>query len=306
MTAGETRQSIEICDLGWHGELIRTNRFELLFVASTHSVLTEVEKGVFVPLRTNQRQQANINLSVPNTFGYPGMGGVGTDEDAQIRPMPNQAQGRIPTQFVAKQNLVKWTPQINRIMSIPGSASVPQIDWTQFELGKNEMLFLESHVIPPEFVRRIQAQFGPEALVACFMSHRWAADGSPKWRSEREANMPDNRWLIEQKILQLQQANGPNQMQAGNSPRPVDVWLRYQPDLFRWIHQASIPSAELGPFALARQTTPKGGRRGDDLVLLDPSDPNTWLLAIVVPKNDGWILYRKRMRFQDLSGNQAQ
>jgi hypothetical protein len=258
-----------------------------------------VEKGVFVPLRTNQRQQANINLPVPATFGNPGMGGMRTDEDAQVRPMPNQAQGRIPTQFVAKQNLVKWTPQINRIMSIPGSASVPPIDWPQFELGKNEVQFLESHVIPPEFVRRIQAQLGPEALVACFMGHhRWAADGSPAWRSEREAsNSQDNQWIMQQ------QANWAQQMQSGDSRRPVDVLLAYQPDLFRWIHQASIPSAELGQFALARQTTPKGGRRGDDLVLLDPSDPNTWLLAIVVPKNDGWILYRKRMRFRDLAGN---
>jgi hypothetical protein len=306
MTAGETRQSIEICDLGSRGELIRTNRFELLFVASTHSVLTEVEKGVFVPLRTNQRQQSNVNLPVAATFGNPGMGGVGTNEDGQVRPMPNQAQGRIPTQFVARQNLVKWTPQINRIMSIPGAASVPQIDWTQFELGKNEVQFLESHVIPPEFVRRIQAQLGLEALVACFMGHhRWAADGSPAWRSAREAsNSQDNLWIMQQQMIQMQQqANWAQQMQSGNSRRPVDVSLAYQPDLFRWIHQASIPSAELGQFALSRQTTPKGGRRGDDLVLLDPSDANTWLLAIVVPKNDGWILYRKRMRFRDLAGN---
>ena len=104
-------------------------------------------------------------------------------------------------------------------------------------------------------------------------------------------------------IQMQQQANWAQQMQSGNSRRPVDVSLAYQPDLFRWIHQASIPSAELGQFALSRQTTPKGGRRGDDLVLLDPSDANTWLLAIVVPKNDGWILYRKRMRFRDLAGN---
>ena len=73
--------------------------------------------------------------------------------------------------------------------------------------------------------------------------------------------------------------------------------VQFEADLFRWIYQASLPVSDQGPFALTRQTTPKGGTICDDLTLLDTSDLMAWLLAIVVPENDDFVVYRKLMRF---------
>ena len=48
-----------------------------------------------------------------------------------------------------------------------------------------------------------------------------------------------------------------------------------------------------------KQTAPKGGAIGDDLPLLDSSDPKAWLLVIIVPEKDDFVVYRKLMKFQD-------
>ena len=37
----------------------------------------------------------------------------------------------------------------------------------------------------------------------------------------------------------------------------------------------------------------------DDLPLLDSSDPKSWLLVIVVPEKDDFMIYRKLMQIRD-------
>ena len=79
----------------------------------------------------------------------------------------------------------------------------------------------------------------------------------------------------------------------------VAMEMLNEPELFRWIFQASVASVDQGTFALMKQTSPKGGAIGDDLPLLDSSDPNAWLLVIIVPEKDDFVVYRKLMKFQE-------
>ncbi len=298
MSAAETRRALVIRDLNQSGDIVRTNRFELLFVASTHQVATDVEKGLFTPLNTGLSFNEDTRVWAGGRQGFVGQNGraIGIRDrnfaapiaagDGQARTVPTQVQGRIPTQFAATQDLAKWTPQINRLMSIPGTAASPEVDWSEFDLKTAELQSLSGHQIPPKLVNLAKARWGEQVMVACLTGKdRWAYDHSQGWRSERSANIP------------FQQLN--NFQIQGIPQDQVTIQMLQEPDLFRWIYQASVAAVDQGTFRLMKQTAPKGGAIGDDLPLLDSSDPKAWLLVIIVPEKDDFVVYRKLMKFQD-------
>ena len=298
MSAAETRRALVLRDLSQSGEIVRTNRFELLFVASTHQVTTDVEKGLFTPLSTGSSLDRNSQLWAGGGPGvviqngrvinFQGPGPVSTvpPSDAPIRQLTTQVQGRIPTQFAATQDLAKWTPQINRLMSIPGSAASPEVDWSEFDLTIAESQPMQSHQVPQKLVNLAKARWGEQAMVACFNGKdRWAYDHSQRWRSARPAGMS-------MQVI--------NNFQVPGVPQDrVATEMLNEPELLRWIFQASVASVDQGTFALIKQTSPKGGTVGDDLPLLDSSDPKAWLLVIIVPEKDDFVAYRKLMKFQE-------
>ncbi len=299
MSAAETRRALVVRDLSPSGDIVRTNRFELLFVASTHQVTTDVEKGLFTPLSTGSSKDRNSQqwagagsgFVIQNgrmiTFQGPGPASVVAASDGPIRQLTTNVQGRIPTQFTAMQDLAKWTPQLNRMMSIPGSAARPEVDWSEFDLTTAESQVIQSHQVPQKLVSLAKTRWGEQAMVACFTGkNRWAYDHSQSWRSARPAGMS---------------AQVINNVPIQGMPQETDVALQmiFEPDLLRWIYQASVAAVDQGTFALIKQTSPKGGTIGDDLPLLDSSDPEAWLLVIIVPEKDDIVVYRKLMTFQE-------
>lgn len=292
MTVAETRRSLVVRDLSPKGEVVRTNEFELLFVASTKAVPTPVEKCLFTKLESGSSlaQFGVIYAPGQNPWAPGGIrygNNMPLSKVVVVNPIEGtssltaiEIQGRIPGQFTATQNLSKWTPQVNRLMSIPGSAASPQIDWSEWDLGEYDKETIRKNAVPPKLVNATRTRFGPEAMVACLTGKDgWALDRAPGWRSNRVINQ------------QLQQPM--YQRYEGLQHGPM-----HEADLFRWLYQASVPPTEQGAFALTRQTTPKGGAICDDLALLDPSDPDMWLLLVVVPEKEDLVVYRKLMRFR--------
>jgi hypothetical protein len=53
-----------------------------------------------------------------------------------------------------------------------------------------------------------------------------------------------------------------------------------------------------GIFEVISQISPNGSDGFEDLTMLDGSNPDEWLLVIVVPQEDDWIVYRKLYRGQ--------
>lgn len=269
MSVAETRRALIVRDLGPKGDIVRTNRFELLFVGSTHQVATSVERGSFTSLKTN-----------PNgTMG-------GRSENGLVRSVTTQMQGRIPVQFTAIQDISKWTPQINRIMSIPGASASGDVKWSEFELSPEQRQSIRNSVIPPELIGRVKNQFGQDAMVACFTgSNGTAYDRATGWRSARSGTEPSVMNRPYQRGIPLEW-NSVNH-------------LIYEADLLRWIYHASVINSEQGSFAFTCRTAPKGGALCDDLPLLDTSDPSAWLLVVVIPEKDDFVVYRKLMRFSN-------
>jgi hypothetical protein len=195
-------------------------------------------------------------------------------------------QGRIPVQFTAIQDISKWTPQINRIMSIPGASASGDVKWSEFELSPEQRQSIRNSIIPPELIGRVKNQFGQDAMVACFTgSNGTAYDRAPGWRSARSGTEPSVMNRPYQRGIPLEW-NSVNH-------------LIYEADLLRWIYHASVINSEQGSFAFTCRTAPKGGALCDDLPLLDTSDPSAWLLVVVIPEKDDFVVYRKLMRFSN-------
>jgi hypothetical protein len=283
MSSAETRRGMVIRDVGDDGSIVRTNRFELLFIASTRQVATDVRKGVFSAMSTGQSlddpYQQQMYAGMPRRYSP-------TGGEAIERP-PARLQGRIPTEFTATQEMAKWTPQLNRMFWIPGPGAADDeapINWQALMDGVSLEGMLSGHTVADALRSRVQQKFGPKAIVAVLGSHgRWAYSQDANWHL-----VNGNRFdQIDRRFASIRRGLEEWNMLPGD--------LQGQPALFRWLYQYSA-GVRYGLFSLTSQVGPTGSEDLDDLPILDTSDPNLGLLIVVVPRGDDLIVYRKLLR----------
>lgn len=275
MSSAETRRGLVLRDIGDDGATVRVNRFELLFIASSRPVTTEVRKGIFAPLRTGH-SMTDLQLRPQNPY-QPRPTYAALDLN-QIKRSTAQTTGRIPTEFMTTQELAKWTPQLNRIFSIPGEKDEAVIDWAALTEGITIPEMYVTRTINSELQARVEAIFGPKALVACVRSNH-----------QRALSRPEEWWAASGPHT----ANNLRTNQYGYPRLPED--LTHEPDLFRWIYQHSV-AMPYGMFSLTSQIGPTGGEELEDLPILDSSDSRQHLLVVVVPRGDDLIVYRRLLR----------
>ncbi|MBC8116560.1 MAG: hypothetical protein H7062_19380 [Candidatus Saccharimonas sp.] len=290
MSSAEARRGLVLRDVGDDGTVVRTNRFELLFIASSRSVTTDVQKGVFKTLGTGGQmannsavfQQQQMLLMQQQRSGRPNRAMSG---ELMGDKSPPRIAGRIPAQFQVTQDLAKWTPQLNRMFWITGPTDEQPIDWSAIADGQITPALLGNRAVSAKLQERVRKQFGDKAMVACLGPNgAWTFDSQRSWWTNvDEGANPYYR----NRQLQLNQWGDP----TGIALPPE---IQQQGALFRWVYQHSV-ALPRGLFALASQVGPKGGAELDDLPVYDPSDPNHALLIVVVPKGDDLIVYRKRV-----------
>jgi hypothetical protein len=297
MSSAEARRGLVIRDVGDDGSIVRTNRFELLFIAASRPVTTDVRKGLFAPLGTGGSMAGNSMALYQQQLvqqqlmqrqmrsGRPG-GPIGGSDDLLSAKNPPRIEGRIPAQFRVTQDLAKWTPQLNRMFWIPGSTDEQPVDWNAITEGQVTTAMLDSHTISGELHERVRRQFGNKALVACLGPNgRWAYDRNPSWWTHR--GQSGNPYINQQRIQYAQFQD------YSNTQLPVEI--QQQGDLFRWLYQNSV-ALPRGLFALASHIGPKGGPALDDLPIYDPTDSERALLIVVIPVKDDFVVYRKLVR----------
>jgi len=276
MSAAETRRGLVLYDVGDDGSIVRTNRFELLFIASSRSVSTDVRKGIFSALGTGSSLD-DLNVRRPNRFQQaPGYMTINLD---QTRRLSSKIEGRIPTEYTVTQEMAKWTPQLNRIFWIPGEKDETVIDWPALTKDLDFSPMYVNKTVSSDLQYRVTTQFGPKALVACLGANRkWAYDRRDKWHSLGGTNFSPNYMSV---------------YDYGYPTLPPEV--QSEPDLFRWIyqHSSAVPA---GLFSLAARVGPTGSEELEDLPVFDSTDLNQHLLVVVVPRGDDLVVYRKLLR----------
>lgn len=280
MSSSEARRGLVLQDIGDDGSIVRTSRFELLFIASTRTIATEVHKGLFTALGKGQPISEDPRLPQPMSTRMIRRGrGIGGTND----PHPPRMSGRIPTEYSVTQELAKWTPQLNRVFWIPGTSQEQKINWQALADGVTESM-LQNHNLTAEFDALVKQEFGPKALAACLAGpSRWAIDQQQTaWRAKNAGQF----------VHTADPAFGnPYQQQV------VPSEMQSQPELFRWLYQNSV-AASFGLFTVTSQVGPTGGSDLNDLPIMDDTDPDQRLLIVVVPREDDFVVYRKLIRTQ--------
>jgi hypothetical protein len=253
LSSSAERTFVEILDVTPGGEVVRSNRLELLFTMSSNNVTTELKSGIFTALDHSR-------------FG-------GTVHDQYNRAVhrrtvpPPTIVGRPPFTFAAIQAVPKWTPQINRVLEIaPEREDLPQnladFDWQR----EWDLRSKQGRGALRESIRSV---FGNDAIAVLF-NGRQAHD------------------LLGQRtgVFQESALAAASEMNATN--RNGNQWLYTD---FLWDSSARLQG--FGLFGVVSRVSPHGGANFEDLTVLDPSDPNQWLLVIVRPDGENMTIYRR-------------
>ncbi|MBI1310002.1 hypothetical protein GC176_01755 [bacterium] len=173
--------------------------------------------------------------------------------------------GRPPGYFAAVQAVPKWTPQINRIFQIaPDPETLPselvEFDW-------RSPRDFRSNAGQQQLRQAVQTTFGNDAIAVLF-------------NGRKAVDLLRNRTAVFQEAVL--------QMLDQDVARNNQQWLYTD---FLW--DVSVRLQGQGLFGAVNRVSPHGGANFEDMTLLDPSDPNQWLLVIVRPDGENMTIYRR-------------
>ena len=166
-------------------------------------------------------------------------------------------QGRLPTQFVASQIIRQWKPQLNRSLSFEPPGNLPTYAWNAITV--HDLTPGARAGIPRELLR------GRPFEGLMFIYHG---------RQQGNGLFYDT-WL-------------------GNTraPRRGAVRRATVPDLVR---RASV-RPQVGLFSVIAQLSPTGAPNFEDVAVLDPTDPDQWLLVVAEKVGDDDVICRRLYR----------
>lgn len=267
MNTGDARRSAYIVDIGIEGRPERVNQFEMLFNSRQKVTETPLSRSLFTSLDHQMYGTGSYQQYNQRQAGM-GSGFVG----------PAELYGRLPGHFVARQHTPKWVPQLNRIFSLNTDPFAVKLDWQRFQInGTPEWSSLladsswKASIIDP-----IKAAFGKKPITISI----YAGDkfnqiyGNQRMFTKEEVRTENGTTVV------VQQPN------IGRGPQ------QFNPNKFDFMADISVLQ-DAGMFSVVTSLSPHGGRQLEDLSLLDPSDPQQWLLIVGVEDGENWIVYRK-------------
>lgn len=262
-----------VIDVGEDGTALRENRFELLYTASTHDVITDVDRGLFTPIEHSRFSQGSIDngygVQIPPGAMYRGNmppGGIRGEQSPNVLSLgPPSIEGKPPGIHKAVQNVPQWTPQINRIFRInPDDEQIAEqlgkFDWTRdWDLRRDGR----------ELSQQAIKAFGPQTKVIGFVGR------------EVLLGDPGEFFVQASSMDQMDEMGIGMQMEMPHTRDFLtDICVRIPGKLFEVVSQIA----------------PHGGDNFEDITLLDVTDDSQSLLVIVVPDENGLRIYRRLYR----------
>ena len=172
MSASEQVNVASLHDVDASGSIVRTNRFELMYPTSTRRAATEIQKGLFTSIVDHAQTRQSVGVvgydpSTGDQFEFVNGEPVLTSTSGVV-----QYEGRIPARYTVNQNVMKWTPQLYRILEIPAEPIPTEIDWDLFRISHSDVPHKDQHVVSDKIFKQVQKQFGTRGpLCGLFWGH---------------------------------------------------------------------------------------------------------------------------------------
>jgi len=262
MSTTTNRRSAVIRDIAPGGLVARENRLELLFPSSTQLMSTDVGRGLFMPLLYQDFAQFTNYYDPYATQNMP-----------VRRAGPALYAGRMPTQATIEQLIPQWTPQLNRVLTIPlqQPPDLPAFDWDEVpdfrtDEGRQQLRNRVAAAFDVSLVD--QMRNGMTGIVTAGVFH-----------------LGESHPLLGDAALVQ---NSENQQVLVNT-RYGQQWINQPNSYLRLLSTSNQP----GFLGVVSESAPMGGDRFEDMLLLDASNPKQWLLVIMVPKGNELLIYRR-------------
>ncbi len=268
MNTGDARRSAYIVDIGVEGQPERVNQFEMLFNSRQKVTETPLSRSLFTSLDHQMYGSGSYQQFNQRQYGQ-GSGFVG----------PAEISGRVPSRYVARQLTPKWVPQLNRIFNLNTDPFALKLDWQRFQISGT-----------PDWAVRLNDSNWKQSVIDPIK----AAVGSRPLTISIYAGGKFNQIYGNQRIFTREQVKIENGVSVVVA-QPNNVQLRngqFNPATFDFVADISMLQ-DAGLFSVVTSLSPHGGRQFEDLSLLDPSDPQQWLLVVGVEDGQNWIVYRK-------------
>jgi hypothetical protein len=277
MQVSDNRRTMTFHDVGAGNQIARRNRFEVLFQGSERNVTTELSREIFSDMTLQHFSQAMWQANQQRQM-------QGIDQRRKDSDIAKYL-GRVPSRYSVTQFLSQWTPQLNRRFTIQhASEKSIDFDWNKYTddaVYRPETVAVRASAPWETIVNDVKQAFGPAAHVAVFANgHR--------------TDLLGNFGFLQSGQLYGVDAYG-NQLSQPNVYMPG-----YDPNQNKTNFLDDVSVNGLGGlFAVVSQSSPTGGKDFEDMALVDPSDPEEWLLVVAVDRGNDVDLYRKLYRKGD-------
>jgi len=274
MYSATQSRSLVVADVVGDGRIARQNRLELVFANASRTLTTEVQRGLYTPLnlpafgaqidttgddaneylRRMSRERARLRGFAPQEM-HTDVHGADTARATYV--------GRIPGHYTVTQSAPQWTPQLNRLFTIPNESRI-EFPWTSFSAAE-----LRTKPGQTRLAMLVSLGFGEHASAYVFDALKVAGKIGPQLTAVLETH--PERWIG-------------FSIQPGSPPGMNYEFL-----------QRLSASGEEGMFQHFGQMSPSGADHFEDLPLLDRSGSDL-LVLIWTPQGDDYVLYRRLYR----------
>jgi hypothetical protein len=272
LTFDEQRRRMIISDIGDDNKTVRVNTYELLFLPSAREVSSDATREIVTDLPMSIFGDVSSRLSRTNRTG-------------ELTPGadPPRVVGRYPSNFSVKQNIPQTTPRMHRRLSfVPNTEMTPNLDW---------------NALKPEF---------DETQVSAVLQNNGNTAEFETWRRLvfNSASEAIQKVTEPELVPQVDFFVGPVQSRYGRAVFE-DIYQTYgaSRQQMYFPHGAAgranliaetTRTPDIGFFSLCSQLSPAGGSSFDDLILLDTTNVNSWMVCVTFRWKDEVYVFRKR------------
>ena len=264
MASTETGSSLTVVDVIDGGRPIRVNNMKMHFFGTRRTVDESRDNEILVPAALGETY-ANFDPGM-NTRMQRG-------SDLGRKSTVIRYSGRFPQSYSISQTLQQWSPKVQRSLSFSVDAqSIPNLPWDDASLlttsdGRNRLRSLI----------RNENQSSDDIVGAVVLN------GQQQYSLGIGENMFDSHY-VRSGMSYLSSANQQYYYYAGYPDRKAML-------------SAGLIKSTWSPaerfFRVVSQVSPQGSATGEDLPIMDVSDPGQWALIIVRRKDEGYEAYRK-------------